>query len=69
MNEIFTSGSMHNATRCINVTIIDDGALEDDETFTVILTTSDLSVMLVNVTAITIIDNDGIVIICNCVLF
>ena len=45
---------------CVNVNIIDDGALEIDETFTVILTTSDSAVTLdTDVTTIIITDNDG----------
>ena len=56
---VFTSGSMDNAIRCANISILDDGALEADEIFTVVLNTSDLSVTLVNMTAITLMDNDG----------
>ena len=45
---------------CVNVNIIDDGALELDETFTVTLTTSDPAVILGNdATTITISDNDS----------
>ncbi len=57
---IFTSGSTDNATRCVDISILDDGALEGNQTFTVTLTTSDPDVMLgTNVTTITITDNDG----------
>ena len=58
-NLTFYSGSMDDDTRCVNVSIIDDGAFEDDETFTVTLTTSDPDVILGNMTTVTIIKNDG----------
>jgi len=57
---IFTSGSMNNDTRCLNITIIDDNALEGVQSFTMMLTASDPDVVLGNdVMAMTIIDNDG----------
>jgi hypothetical protein len=44
----------------VNITIIDDGVFEDDETITLTLTTEDLSVNVGNnVTTLTIEDNDG----------
>ncbi len=53
---VFTTGSI----RCVDISILDDNALEGDQTFTVTLSTSDPDVMLGNdVTTITIIDNDG----------
>jgi hypothetical protein len=56
----FSSGSPDSAARCVNIPILDDGALEGNETFTLTLTTSDPDVMLGNnVTTITIIDNEG----------
>ena len=59
-DEVFTTGSTDNDTRCVNITIEDDEALERDETFTVTLTTSDPNVMLgQDMTTITIVDNDG----------
>ena len=58
--ETFTSGSMGGAARCVNISIIDDRALEDNETFTVVLTTSDPDVILgTSRTTVTITDNDG----------
>jgi hypothetical protein len=58
--EIFTSGSPDGASRCVDIPILDDGALEGEQTFTLTLTTSDPDVMLGNnVTTITIIDNEG----------
>jgi hypothetical protein len=59
-NTTFTSGSMYGATRCVNITILEDGALEGDQTFTVMLTTSDPNVVIgINMTVVTIMDNDG----------
>ncbi len=53
---IFTTGSI----RCVDISILDDNALEGDQTFTVILSTSDPNVLLGNDVAIIIIrDNDG----------
>ena len=44
---------------CINVTIVDDFSLEDDETFSLLLTSTDNAVVLgVNITSVTIIDDD-----------
>ena len=54
------SGSTDNATRCVDITIIDDDALEGNQTFTVTLTTSDLSVVILSdETTVLIMDNDG----------
>ncbi len=56
----FTSGSTDNAAVCVYIIILDDFALEDNQIFTLMLTTSDPDVMLgSNKTLITIIDNDG----------
>ena len=45
----------------MNITILEDGALEGDQTFTVVLTTLDPDVMLSrNLTTVTIMDNDGL---------
>ena len=58
--EIFTSGSTDGATRCVNITIIDDGALEGNQTFTVVETTRDVDVVIgTNITTIKIVDNDS----------
>jgi hypothetical protein len=58
--ENFTSGSPDGATKCVDIRILDDDALEGEQTFTLTLTTSDPDVMLGNnVTTITIIDNEG----------
>ena len=57
---IFPAGTSNGGMQCIAVTIIDDSAMEGDETFTVTLTTSSPHVTLGNaVTTITITDNDG----------
>ena len=59
--ETFVAGSTDNATRCVNITILDDAALEGDQTFTLTLSTSDPDVVLGNnVTLITIEDNDSV---------
>ncbi len=58
-NLIFTSGSADNAVRCVNISILEDTALEGNQTFTVALTTSDPDVMLGTGMYITITDNDG----------
>ena len=58
--EIFTSGSTDNATRCVDIAIIDDDALEGNQTFIVVLNTSDPDVIFLNnETAITIRDDDS----------
>ncbi len=59
-NLIFTSGSTDNDVRCVDYGIMDDSALEGNQTFTVALTTSDSDVMLgIDISTVTIIDNDG----------
>ena len=56
----FFSGSTNDTSECVNITLPDDAALEEDKTFTVTLTTSDSDVMLGNaVTVITIANDDG----------
>ncbi len=56
----FASGSTNNAVRCVGITILDDDALEGNQTSTVTLTTSDPDVTLgTDMTIITITDNDG----------
>lgn len=58
--QIFTSGSANGTSKCVDITIIDDFALEEDQTFIVTLTTLEPHVILVvNETTITITDNDG----------
>ena len=59
-NEVFTSGSTNNSMRCSVISIIDDDALEGNQTFRVTLSTLDPNVMLGNsITTVTIMDNDG----------
>ncbi len=56
----FSSGASDSDTECMNVTIMDDDALEADETFSVTLTTSDDDVNVVNsMTTVTITDIDS----------
>ena len=57
---IFATGSSDGDEECVNITILEDDALETSETFTVTLTTSDPDVMIdTNVTTVVILDNDG----------
>jgi len=46
--ETFIPGSMDGDMKCVDITILDDDALEGDQIFTVTLTTSDPAVLLVN---------------------
>ena len=56
----FTSGSSNNATKCQDITISDDIVIEDNQTFTVTLSTTDPDVLLgESLLTISIIDNDG----------
>ncbi len=56
---IFTSGATDNTVNCVDMIILEDDALEGDQTFTVALSTSDLDVILENdETNTTITDND-----------
>ena len=60
---MFPSGSVESGADivCHNITLEDDDVLEDQETFLVSLTSSDLSVILQNSEGtVTIEDNDGI---------
>ena len=55
-------GSSDTDTQCLNITIINDDALEGDQIFalTLLLPTQDPSVVIIrNMTAIIITDNDG----------
>ncbi len=57
---IFISGSTDNATRCVDISILEDNALEGNQTFTVVVATSDPDVMFqTSMTSVTITDNDG----------
>ncbi len=56
----FISGATNSAVQCVDISILEDDALEGNQTFTVTLTTPDLDVMLGNdMNTITITDNDG----------
>ena len=60
MNLVFLSGSDFNSAECVNISIVDDGALEGDQHFSLALSTTDTDVVVAgNVTLITITDNDG----------
>ena len=62
LNQMFSTGSADGATECVNIHIIDDNALEANQTFSVILSTMDPDdevMIAVNITVIIIIDNDG----------
>ena len=55
----FPSGSTDSTQGCVSITILDDTALEENQAFTVTLTTSDPDVLRGNnVTVITIEDDD-----------
>ena len=57
-----TSGSLRSYFRCLDITIRDDMALEENEVFKLILTSQDATVKIGNAeTAVTIIDNDSYV--------
>ena len=59
-NKVFTMGSANNSFRCSVISIIDDAALEGNQTFRVTLSTLDPNVMLgTSTTTVTILDNDG----------
>ena len=59
-DEVFPSGSNNGDTVCVDITILDDIAVEGNHSFTLTLTASDPDVMLGNnVTVITITENDG----------
>ncbi len=57
---IFTSGSTDNTVVCVDINILEDDALEGNQTFVATLTTLDLDAILGNIeTTTTITDNDG----------
>ena len=59
MDFVFPAGSISGTQQCINITIIDNSTVDEDETFTVTLSTSDPRVKLDNnVTTVTILDID-----------
>ncbi len=56
----FSSGASNGDTECLNVTIMDDDALEADQTFSVTLTEQDDDVNVGNIMmTVTITDNDS----------
>ena len=58
-DQIFAIGSTNGSIRCVAISILDDGALEGNQTFAVTLTSSESNVMLgISVVTITITDND-----------
>ena len=51
---------MNGATKCVNITILEDNALEGNQTFTIALTTIDSGIIIGRAaTTIIIMDNDG----------
>ena len=50
-----------NQTICVNITILEDGILEDNEEFSVVLSSIDVTVLAVfpRIATVSIIDNDG----------
>jgi len=61
LNVSFASGSMNGDIDCINITILDDDALEGDHSFTVSLNPPDFPVKLTTPfsSPVTIFDNEG----------
>lgn len=60
MNLGFPASSSNGDTQCIDIMIVDDSAVEGNETFSVVLTTFEPSVLLgIDRTEVTITDNDG----------
>ena len=57
--QVFESGSNIRDARCVNIAIIDDKALENDETFSLLLSADPDVVVIRSVTMLTIEDNDG----------
>ena len=58
-SKVFSSGSVNSFTRCINITIIDDDALEGNQSFILALTSPDPDVAVHGaVTTIVVEDND-----------
>ncbi len=56
----FSSGASDGSMECVNVTIINDDALEANQTFSVTITEHNDAVEVVNVmTTVTITDNDS----------
>ena len=57
---VFTLGSTDLTTKCVDIALVNDDALEGNQTFTVMLSTSDPDVIIRrNTTIITITDNDS----------
>ena len=54
MDMVFFAGTSNGAMQCINVTIIDSPSIEEDETFTVTLTTSSVVALGNDVITVTI---------------
>ena len=60
VSQIFASGSANGTTRCVDIFVQDDEALEGNQTFTLAIATSDSNVVLgTDVTVISIMDDDG----------
>ena len=63
-DEVFPSESDIDAEVCVDITLLPEDPLERDEIFTVLLTTTDPDVILgINMTTITIDNDDGKVVI------
>ena len=56
----YTPSLDRNQTLCVNITIMDDSILENEEDFTVSISSTDSSVITGPPSTISIIDNDGI---------
>ena len=56
---IYTLSLDQNQTLCVNITIVDDGILENEQDFTVSISSTDSSVITGPPSIVSIIDNDG----------
>ena len=62
INLVFTAGTSNGTMQCLNITINTTRTVEEDETFTVTLTTSSSVVELGNdMTTVVIMDNDSMI--------
>ena len=58
LNETFSPHSHNGTTKCVDIPITDDNALEEDQYFTVMFKSTDSNVMVpITGTTVTIIDN------------
>ena len=69
MDFVFTAGTTNNTMQCVDVGITNTRTVEENETFTVILTTSSSYVLLGNnVTTVNIMDIDSMTVLIHALL-